>query len=162
VQFNMSADAALAAKDVLNRLPCQIVFDHLAHMPEPVGAGHPAFAVVVDLLQKAKPGSSFRVPMRTPRSPADLCGLDRGGTGLCEGRARAAGVGSDWPHPSEQGKPPLPDDAVLFDLLAQWAPMKRCATASWSTIRPSFTASPDGTADEAATAAASLCIFAAS
>jgi len=35
-------------------LPCQIVFDHLAHMPEPVGAGHPAFAVVVDLLQKGK------------------------------------------------------------------------------------------------------------
>src|SRR5262249_18315379 len=30
--------------------------------------------------------------------------------------------GSDWPHPSEQRKPALPDDAVLFDLLAQWAP----------------------------------------
>jgi D-galactarolactone isomerase len=30
--------------------------------------------------------------------------------------------GSDWPHPSEQTKPTLPDDAVLFDLLAQWVP----------------------------------------
>jgi D-galactarolactone isomerase len=30
--------------------------------------------------------------------------------------------GSDWPHPSEQRKPTLPDDAVLFDLLAQWVP----------------------------------------
>jgi predicted TIM-barrel fold metal-dependent hydrolase len=30
--------------------------------------------------------------------------------------------GSDWPHPNEQSKPALPDDAVLFDLLAQWAP----------------------------------------
>jgi predicted TIM-barrel fold metal-dependent hydrolase len=29
--------------------------------------------------------------------------------------------GSDWPHPTEQGKM-LPDDALLFDLLAQWAP----------------------------------------
>jgi predicted TIM-barrel fold metal-dependent hydrolase len=27
--------------------------------------------------------------------------------------------GSNWPHPSEPNKP---DDAVLFDLLAQWAP----------------------------------------
>src|SRR5215470_4696934 len=51
VQFNMSADMMLAAKDVLNRLPCQIVFDHLAHIPQPAGAGHPAFAVVVDLMQ---------------------------------------------------------------------------------------------------------------
>jgi predicted TIM-barrel fold metal-dependent hydrolase len=29
--------------------------------------------------------------------------------------------GSDWPHPTEQGKT-LPDDAVLFDLLLDWAP----------------------------------------
>ena len=29
--------------------------------------------------------------------------------------------GSDWPHPSEQNGA-LPDDALLFDLLAVWAP----------------------------------------
>jgi D-galactarolactone isomerase len=27
--------------------------------------------------------------------------------------------GSDWPHPTEQDKP---DDAVLIDLLSDWAP----------------------------------------
>jgi predicted TIM-barrel fold metal-dependent hydrolase len=27
--------------------------------------------------------------------------------------------GSDWPHPSEKH---TPDDALLFDLLSQWAP----------------------------------------
>ncbi len=27
--------------------------------------------------------------------------------------------GSDWPHPTEKDKP---DDAVLFDLLSDWAP----------------------------------------
>jgi predicted TIM-barrel fold metal-dependent hydrolase len=27
--------------------------------------------------------------------------------------------GSDWPHPTEKDKP---DDALLFDLLSQWAP----------------------------------------
>src|SRR5258708_25135016 len=27
--------------------------------------------------------------------------------------------GSNWPHPNETAKP---DDAMLFDLLAQWAP----------------------------------------
>ena len=29
--------------------------------------------------------------------------------------------GSDWPHPTEQTKQ-LSDDAVLFDLLSDWAP----------------------------------------
>jgi predicted TIM-barrel fold metal-dependent hydrolase len=26
--------------------------------------------------------------------------------------------GSDWPHPTEKNKP---DDAILFDLLGEWA-----------------------------------------
>ena len=33
--------------------------------------------------------------------------------------------GSDWPHPSEKSRP---DDALLFDLLAEWASDKACAT----------------------------------
>jgi D-galactarolactone isomerase len=31
--------------------------------------------------------------------------------------------GSDWPHPSE-AVDKKPDDAILFDLLAQWAPIE--------------------------------------
>ncbi len=31
--------------------------------------------------------------------------------------------GSDWPHPSERDA--KPDDAVLFDLLLDWAPDER-------------------------------------
>jgi predicted TIM-barrel fold metal-dependent hydrolase len=122
VQFNMSADATLAAKDVLNRLPCQIVFDHLAHMPEPAGIAHPAFAVVVDLLQKGKAwvklSGAYADTKVGPPTYADS-------TAVAQAYVKAAPErlvwGSDWPHPSEQGKT-LPDDAILFDLLAQWAP----------------------------------------
>ena len=123
IQFNMSADTTLAAKDVLNRLPCPIVFDHLAHMPQPAGIGHPAFAVVVDLLQKGKAwlklSGAYADTKIGPPSYADS-------TAVAQAYVKAAPDrlvwGSDWPHPSEQGKPPLPDDALLFDLLAQWAP----------------------------------------
>ncbi len=123
IQFNMSADTTLAARDVLNRLPCPMVFDHLAHMPEPIGIGHPAFAVVVDLLQKGKAwlklSGAYADTKVGPPSYADS-------TAVAQAYVKAAPDrlvwGSDWPHPSEQGKPPLPDDAVLFDLLAEWAP----------------------------------------
>jgi D-galactarolactone isomerase len=30
--------------------------------------------------------------------------------------------GSDWPHRGAQNKQEQPDDALLFDLLAVWAP----------------------------------------
>ena len=35
-------------------MPTQIVFDHLAHMPEPDGVKDPAFGVVGGLLKKGK------------------------------------------------------------------------------------------------------------
>ena len=121
VQFNMSAEATVAARDVLNRLPCQIVFDHLAHMPQPAGAGHPAFAVVVDLLQKGKAwvklSGAYADTKVGPPTYADA-------TAVAQAYVKAAPErlvwGSDWPHPSERTD--KPDDALLFDLLAQWAP----------------------------------------
>jgi predicted TIM-barrel fold metal-dependent hydrolase len=124
VQFNTSAETTLAAKDVLNRLPCQIVFDHLAHIPQPAGIAHPAFAVVVDLLQKGKAwvklSGAYADTKVGPPTYADS-------TLVAQAYVKEAPErlvwGSDWPHPSEQ-RPglTLPDDALLFDLLAQWAP----------------------------------------
>jgi predicted TIM-barrel fold metal-dependent hydrolase len=122
VQFYMTADATLAAKDVLNRLPCPIVFDHLAHIPQPIGTGHPAFAVVVDLLQKGKAwvklSGAYQDTKVGPPTYADSTAVAQA---YVKGAPERLVWGSDWPHPSEQSKG-LPDDAVLFDLLAQWAP----------------------------------------
>ncbi len=123
VQFNMSAEMMLAAKDVLYRLPCQIVFDHLAHIPQPAGAHHPAFAVVADLMQKRKAwvklSGAYQDTKVGPPTYADTIPLAQA---YVKAAPERLVWGSDWPHPSEQRKPALPDDAVLFDLLAQWAP----------------------------------------
>jgi predicted TIM-barrel fold metal-dependent hydrolase len=123
VQFNMSAEMTLAAKDVLDRLPCQIVFDHLAHIPQPAGASHPAFAVVAELMQKGKAwvklSGAYQDTKVGPPTYADTIPLAQA---YVKAAPERLVWGSDWPHPSEQGKPALPDDAVLFDLLAQWVP----------------------------------------
>ena len=122
VQFNMSADMLLAAKDVLARLPCDVVFDHLAHIPQPAGTVHPAFAAVVDLMQKGKAwvklSGAYQDTKVGPPTYADS-------TAIAQAYVKAAPErliwGSDWPHPSEKDNA-KPDDAVLFDLMAQWAP----------------------------------------
>ena len=122
IQFNMSADTTLAARDVLGRLPCPVVFDHLAHMPEPAGIGHPAFAVVVDLLQKRKAwlklSGAYADTKVGPPTYADSTAVARA---YVKAAPERLVWGSDWPHPTEQGKT-LPDDALLFDLLSVWSP----------------------------------------
>jgi D-galactarolactone isomerase len=122
VQMNANADVIVANKDLLNRLPCQIVFDHLAHVPEPIGIAHTVFGVVVDLLQKGKAwvklSGAYADTKVGPPTYADS-------TAVAQAYVKAAPErlvwGSDWPHPSEKDDH-KPDDAVLFDLLAQWAP----------------------------------------
>ncbi len=104
--------------------PSQIVFDHLAHMPEPLGIGHPAFAVVVDLLQKSKAWVKLSGAYADTKIGAPTYADS---TAVAQAYVKAAPErlvwGSDWPHPSEKDNA-KPDDSILFDLLAEWAPIE--------------------------------------
>lgn len=121
VQINMPAEQILAASDLWQRLPCPIVFDHLAHMREPAGPDDPAFAVVSALLQGGKAwlklSGAYADTKVGPPTYADS-------TRVAQAYVREAPQrlvwGSDWPHPTE--KTVKPDDAILFDLLQVWAP----------------------------------------
>ncbi|MBV8400532.1 MAG: amidohydrolase family protein [Acetobacteraceae bacterium] len=120
IQLNMRAADILANKDLWNRVPCPIVFDHLAHVREPEGVNDPVFALVVDLLHRDKAwvklsGAYIETRVGAP-TYADS-------TAVAQAYVREAPErlvwGTDWPHPTEKIKP---DDAVLFDLLGVWAP----------------------------------------
>ena len=123
VQINAVADAIVATKDVLNRLPCQIVFDHLAHVPEPVGIAHPVFGVVVDLLQKGKAwvklSGAYADTKVGPPTYADT-------TAVAQAYVKAAPErlvwGSDWPHPSRAETSASRTTRCCSTCLAQWAP----------------------------------------
>src|SRR5215831_18078922 len=46
VQFNVDAAQIVAIEALLNRLPSQIVFDHMGHMQQPAGIEHPGYRIV--------------------------------------------------------------------------------------------------------------------
>jgi len=121
IQINAPADTILAAKDVWGRVPCPIVFDHLAHVPEPDGVGHPVFALASALLQKGKAwiklSGAYADTKIGPPSYADSSAVAKAYVKQAPERLV---WGSDWPHPSERDS--KPDDALLFDLLADWVP----------------------------------------
>jgi predicted TIM-barrel fold metal-dependent hydrolase len=122
VQIQAAGMESFAHKDILNRLPCQVVFDHLAHVPEPDGIKSPPFAMVVDMLHKGKAWvklSEFDHESKIgPPTYTDV--LEVASTYVKEAPQRMV-WGSDWPHVlyKENAKP---DDAMLLDLLAKVAP----------------------------------------
>jgi len=120
VQINLKPDLLVQIEDLLLRLPSPLVFDHLAHVPQPAGIEHPAFKTMRKLIDKGrtwvKLSGAYQDTKVGPPTYSDT-------TSIAQAYVQAAPDrmvwGSDWPHPTEKEKP---DDAILFDLLSQWVP----------------------------------------
>jgi D-galactarolactone isomerase len=121
IQINAPAAKIMEIKDILNRVPSPIVFDHLGHIPEPEGTAHPLFGVVLALIDKGKTwvklSGAYADTKIGPPSYSDSSAVAR--TYVQKAPERLV-WGTDWPHPSERDN--KPDDAILFDLLLDWAP----------------------------------------
>jgi D-galactarolactone isomerase len=123
VQFNLDGDQIVDHADLLGRLPTQMVFDHMGHPTLPAGVEHASFGIMRRLIDKGRTwiklsGAYANSKVGAPSYPE--------ATTIAQAFVKAAPErmvwGSDWPHPGEQSKSPLPNDALLFDLLATWAP----------------------------------------
>src|SRR5262245_57958961 len=120
VQINLRPEVLVQIEDVLLRASSPLVFDHLAHIPRNVGVEHAAFKTMRKLIDKGntwvKLSGAYQDTKIGPPTYADA-------KPIAQAYVKAAPErmvwGSDWPHPSEKDKP---DDAVLFDLLAEWVP----------------------------------------
>ena len=121
IQFNIEADQIVELADLLRRLPVPIVIDHLGHPHLPAGVNDESHRIVRGLIDAGRTwvklaGAYFNTEVGPP-TYADA-------TLIAQAFVKAAPErlvwGSDWPHPSAtNGKP---DDSLLFDLLATWAP----------------------------------------
>jgi D-galactarolactone isomerase len=129
VQINATAAMILEAQTLWYGLPCPVVFDHLAHIPEPDARSHPAFKLVNDLLVRQKAYVKL-----TGFYNESVIGAPSYADSVTVASAYAAAApdrvvwGSDWPHPTEQPLKRIPDDALLLDLLASVVPDEAART----------------------------------
>lgn len=116
IQINASPEQ-IAWANFWSRVPCPVVFDHLGHVPQ---AGGPAYKIIAGLLQRGngwvKLSGAYLDSKTGPPLYADRTAVAQ--AYIKEAPQRLV-WGSDWPHPTAQTKP---DDAILLDLLAEWAP----------------------------------------
>ena len=119
VQIAMDPDQIVAAEPLWNRIPSVIVFDHMGYVPEPLGTKHPVFALIRRLIDKGRTWVKLSViPANTKDGPPSYADVNKVGQAYVHAAPERMVWGSNWPHPNEDN---TPDDAVLLDLLAQWA-----------------------------------------
>lgn len=119
-QLHMSGDQIVESADLLNRLGIPLVFDHMGRLPPAEGVKHPAFKIINRLVDADRAWVKLAGAYL---NTAGSDGLYQDATEVARAFVQTAPErvvwGSDWPHVTEAHKP---DDAVLFDLLAYWAP----------------------------------------
>lgn len=122
VQILMSGDQIVEMEHALLHLPAPIAFDHLCRIPQPKGIEHPAFGVILRLIDKGRTWIKLSgAYMDTKIGAPGYDDVSKVAQAFVKAAPERMVWGSDWPHPTETVKP---DDAVLLDLLSLWAPDK--------------------------------------
>ena len=122
IQIHMRADQIVENAALLESLPTPVVFDHLGRLPQPAPLDHPAFGIIRRMMDKGrtwvKLSGAYMDTNAGPPTYADKLAVAQAYIAAAPERVV---WGSDWPHPTEKPEH-KPDDAALFDLLAEWAP----------------------------------------
>lgn len=121
-QINMPGDKIVAAADTFLKIRGKLVFDHLAHCPEPAGVESDTFKLMRRLLDQGntwmKLTGLYADTKAGPPGYADTVPVARAFAAAAPTRCV---WGTDWPHPTES-QSNKPDDALLLDLLPTFVP----------------------------------------
>ena len=135
VQINATAPKIIEIMPILEQVPSPIVFDHLAHIPEPEGVNHPLFGQIQALIDKGrtwvKLSGAYADTKIGPPTYADS-------TAVAQAYVKAAPErlvwGSDWPTPASGRQNPT----TRYCSICYWIgrPTRQCATVFWSRTLP--------------------------
>ncbi len=110
----------------LRDLPIEVVLDHFAwrgwDVADPRGTDQPGFKLLMELAKSGRCWVKLAGPSRFGKSPAPQhADVLPYASALIEARPDRMIWGTDWPHVRVWDYP-MPDDAALVELLADWAP----------------------------------------
>jgi D-galactarolactone isomerase len=121
VQLHLRGDQIVEHEALLMRIVSPIVFDHMGRLPQPQGTSHLAFRIIRKLIDRGKTWMKLSsVYQDTKVGPPTYADQTEVALAFLQAAPERMVWGSDWPHPTERDQ--KPDDAALFDLIAEWAP----------------------------------------
>lgn len=124
VQLHADARELAALAPRLSKLPVEVVFDHMGHVPAGAGVGHPGFQTLLALMGEGRFWAKLSAPYRLSERPYPYDDVTPFARALIEAAPDRVVWGSDWPHPAVPGHMPanfvMPDDGDLLDILGLW------------------------------------------
>ena len=119
VQLHLRPEQIVAYAALIDRLPCALVFDHMARLPTADGGlMQAAFEIIKQRLDSRNTWVKLSGAYLDACGPSYECSF-AAAQALVKAAPDRMVWGSDWPHPTEKQRP---DDKALFSLFAQWVP----------------------------------------
>ena len=119
IQLQMNGRELPEREQMLKRLPCDLVVDHVGRFMEPVPTDDPAFKVLLRFLDAGRCWVKLSAPYESSESgPPDWADVTAEARALVKAAPERMLWASNWPHPGQKNPP---DEADLLDLLLDWA-----------------------------------------
>lgn len=120
MQFNMPGADYLALGPVLLRLPCPIVFDHLAHVAMPDGLKSEHYKLVRRIMDTGRGWVKLSSPYTdSVIGPPDYPDTSELARDYIKHNPERMLWATNWPYPDRDGKE---DPLALLNILQSWAP----------------------------------------
>ena len=125
VQLHADARHLGEIADRLRRLPVNVVFDHMGHVPAAAGADHPGFRALLGLMKEGRFWAKLSAPYRLSELAYPWPDVTPFAQALVAAAPERLVWATDWPHPAVPGHMPanfvMPNDGDLLDVLGAWA-----------------------------------------
>jgi len=121
VQLQLDGRLLPDREALLKRLTGTLVVDHVGKFMEPVTVDHPAFRVLLGLLDNGRTWVKLSAPYEWSRSgPPNYSDVGVLASALARAAPDRMLWATNWPHPT----PGLqkPDDAWVLDMMQEWVP----------------------------------------
>ena len=118
------------AMPILEKLPIDVVIDHVGRTPPENGVGDPGFQSLLRFMETGRCWVKISAPyLASTDGPPAYADVGDKVRALVEVRPDRLVWAANWPHPGHTGPQDKPDEAGILDLMLDWVPDEKIRNA---------------------------------
>lgn len=119
MQLHMSAQQIAQQADVIRKLPCRVVFDHMGRLNPAQGVKDPAYTFILEMIDRGNAYVKLSGPYLNTLTGRPWKDANATARAIAAYAPERVVWGSDFPHVTEKVKP---EEKELVDLIYTWLP----------------------------------------
>lgn len=122
IQLHMGASQLVERADIIRRLDCKVVIDHMGRLDPALGIKDPAWPFIQEMIDRGNTWVKLSGPYLNTKIGEPWADATETAIAIAQYAPERVVWGSDFPHVTEKVKP---DEAALAELIGTWLPTEQ-------------------------------------